>query len=157
MDGYGYLRARLGGFFAGGSMGFLTGDTSGVAPGAGQIGEVQDAQSSGFVTTNTSTQTLIASKILPVGVWNYIIVTVSDNNVTQTGYDALVYLKGTNSGEVPKTTAYTRYFAGGTGFLSFVGQIVIATADADKTLSVKAIHSVAAGTVAAYIFAVRAA
>lgn len=135
----------------------IAGNAAGTTPAAGNIGEMISAQNSN-VATNTSTFTTISTITLTAGVWSVAAGAYNDNVATQTGADFILNVKGATGSVVPTDNILTRRAAAQTDNISFIPRVVVvAPADATKTVVLQARSVAAAGAVFGYVTAIRIA
>ena len=127
------------------------------SPATGYIGQM--ISDNGInVATNTSGLTNIQSITLTPGVWLVSAGGQLDNIATQTGGSIYLFVKSVNSATLGMDFIFEEYSAGkGQSYCFIPRVVVIAAADPDKTIVVKAQSETAAGSCWAFITAVRIA
>lgn len=134
----------------------VTGSTTGSSIAAGFVGEFLSASAN--VTVSSGSITAVTSLTLTAGVWLVSGTYNNDNNATQTGFDSYFYQKGTNVGTQGVDKILARYAAAQSHSATFAPRVlVIATADATKTIEIRAQAITANQTGYGYLTATRIA
>lgn len=141
------------------ATGVLINGLTATTPTTGQIGETITANNGGAaVATNTSTTTNIVSITLTAGVWYVTGGLWDDNVITQTGSNGYLYTKSVLIGSIGQDEFTARRAVTQSSGYSFPGRVVVvAAADADKTITLKSLSVTAAGSTFGYVTAVRIA
>lgn len=116
----------------------------------------ENLTASGAAGITTAGVTSIVALTLTVGVWSVSADVQGDNNVTQTGADYYLYVKGVNDATQGVGYLYTRSAAAEAHPVSFSARVVtIVAANADKTIELKGQSITANKGVYGYISAIR--
>lgn len=132
----------------------IIGVTDGSTPPTGDIGEQITAY--GTSSVSSTNKVGIATATLTAGYWSVSASYNSDNVITQTGFNAYLYVKGTNTATLGDDLMFIRTAAGEAGSITFTTRlIIVSSADSSKTIAVYGQSVTATGTAYVKIIAIR--